>query len=136
MGWLAASLLVGACTSTMVLLPREGGESVTGTISFSGVIAVSLLGRDYQGNYYTTDGGLSTGTYSSYAINSSGNGAHGGGARMGTFQSYLAPKNARALLVATDGTTLRCEFTFGGDGGVGSCTTNDSHEYDVLIKSN
>ena len=109
----------------MILLPREGGDSVTGTVSASGLMAVTLEGRDYQGNYYTTDGGVSSGTFNSY----------GRKFRTGTFQAYTQPKNARALLLAADGNTLRCEFTFSSDGGVGSCTSKDKHEYDLMIKS-
>jgi hypothetical protein len=121
---LAGSLLAG-CASKMILLPREGGESITGTVSSTGVMAVTLAGHDYQGSFVPVDGGTSTGTFNSY----------GRRFRTGTYQTYTPPRNARALLVAGDGNTLRCEFTFGGEGGVGSCITNDRHEYDLMIRN-
>jgi hypothetical protein len=126
LAWCAVVLLLSSCApSRLILLPREGGEAVTGTMSVGGELAVTLLGRDYHGKYYATDGGVSTGTYTSY----------GRRFRTGSYQSFTPPRNARALLLAADGNTLRCEFTFGGDGGAGSCTTNDRHEFDLLIKN-
>jgi len=109
----------------MILLPRAGGESIVGTVSSMGVMAVTVDGRDYHGNYVPTDGGSTTGTFNSY----------GRRFRTGNFNAYTPPRNARALLVAGDGNTLRCEFTFGGEGGVGSCITNDRHEYDLMIRN-
>jgi hypothetical protein len=117
--------VVAGCASKMILYPRDGGDLVIGAITFSGVMNVTLDGRDYHGNFVPTDGGVATGTYNSY----------GRRFRYGTYQSYTPPRNARALLVAADGNTLRCEFTFGGEGGIGSCTTNDREEYDLLIRT-
>lgn len=119
------TLVTAGCASKIILLPRDGGESITGIMSSVGSMAVTLHGRDYRGNYVTTDGGPTTGTFNSY----------GRRFRTGTFNAYTSPKNARALLVAADGNTLRCEFTFGGEGGLGSCTGSDRQQYDLMIRN-
>ncbi|MBL8339517.1 MAG: hypothetical protein JNM97_22315 [Rhodoferax sp.] len=121
---LLSLMLLSACTHTVTLFPRGGGEQAMGTLNdMSKEIEINLKGDKYTGTY--TTGRVSTfGTVQTY------------GARPTTSNVLMSGSSnqAAALLTGPKG-VLRCEFVIEEMiGGNGVCVDTSEAVYDMLVK--
>jgi hypothetical protein len=116
----ALLLALTACTHTITLYPRGGGEQATGTVNDgSKNMEVQLRGDTYAGSYVLGQ------TFGVGMV---------GGANPTTVTTVGTTNNATALLVGPKG-VLRCEFRIvAAQGGNGVCVDSSNTMYDMLIK--
>lgn len=129
---LISAVVLSACSHQIYLQPREGGPTGTGSASDAGVqsgkITVQVGERTYAGRWVSASGG-SIGLMQAYGSNNQG----GTVQAVGFSQNYSTSSTGTALMSAGDGSTMRCEFVYGGSAGYGVCQTNDGKLYDMQI---
>lgn len=117
-------LVLTACSHTITLFPRGGGDQATGTLNdLSKAMEINLKGNRYTGTY-------STGRVSSFGF------VQRYGARPATGNVFMSGSNnqATALLTGSNG-VLRCEFVIDvAIGGNGVCVDTNEAVYDMLVK--
>ena len=125
------ALLTG-CSHAIYIQPRDGGDSGNGTASGSGQsgkISIIVGSRIYSGRWVTAHTGSSFGLMQAYGTNSKG----GSAVATGFSQNYSSGSSGNALMRSEDGSTLRCEFVYGGSAGYGVCQNNEGKLYDMQI---
>ena len=133
---LAAAALSG-CASTyqLQLMPRDSGKLYTGVAhdsgSGEGSMSITIEGKTYNGTWVNATPDRTT----AYAYGAYGYGRRGWGG-LGTMITVDNPNGAeaKALLVASDGSGLRCDFRSGQGYGGGICRDDRAREYDVQIR--
>lgn len=123
-------LCMSGCATTpydLRLVSRGGTDKGTGTIEQlgqgSGSINVSLAGRNYTGTWTATR------TETHGHITSFGRRF----ARTDTISTVSSLQQGLALLSATGGATLRCEFQADYSAGFGHCEDGQGKKYDLQI---
>ena len=135
----ASVLLLAGCASTYELkvMPRDSGRIYTGTAQDTGrgegSIGITIDSKTYNGTWTETQPSTST----AYVMGGFGWGRRGFGG-LGTFVTMDNPQGgeAKALLTASDGSGLRCDFKSGQENRVGGgvCKDDRGREYDVQIR--
>lgn len=134
--WLAAaSILLTACSHTLTFVGQKSGAigsaSITTFGNQSGTMDINLNGKVYTGQwvYSPQGGGMAFGSASAYS--STGQSAFA----TGTATSLPMGGPGSILARATDGSSLRCGFTFSewGRNGIGQCADNTGEVYDLQI---
>ena len=133
----AAALILGGCASTyeLTLMPRDSGKLYYGTAEGGGAqgrISVNIEDKSYNGNWVQV-----TDTRSSGYVSGGFGGWHRGWG-MGGYVSVDNPDGgwAKALLQASDGSGLRCDFRGGNYGfGGGNCRDDKGRIYDVQLRA-
>ncbi len=133
----AAALILGGCASTyqLTLMPRDSGKLYYGTAeggSSEGRISVTIEDKSYNGNWVQVTAERSSG----YVSGGFGGWRRGWG--MGGIVTIDNPDGGwtKALLQASDGSGLRCDFHGGAYGfGGGSCRDDKGRIYDVQLRA-
>ncbi len=136
---LFTALALAGCASTydLKVMPRDSGKIYTGTAqdtgSGEGAISISIEGKTYNGTWTETQPGTTT----AYVMGGFGWGRRGFGG-LGSFVTIDNPQGgeAKALLTASDGSGLRCDFKSGAERrvGGGACKDDRGREYDVQLR--
>ena len=134
-----AALALAGCASSYELrvMPRDSGKMYGGTAQDSGggegAISITIDGKTYNGTWTETQPASATG----YVMGGIGWGRRGWGG-LGSFITMDNPQGseAKALLTASDGSGLRCDFKSGSERRVGGgvCKDDRGREYDVQIR--
>ena len=120
--------LVAACSHTVTLFPRGGGEQATGTLNDgSQNMEIVLKAETYTGSYVL-------GQTFGFGMGQT----FGARPTFGTVMMVGNTNQATALLTSASGkNVLRCEFVLdAASGGNGVCVDKDNVTYDMLAKSN
>jgi hypothetical protein len=136
---LFTALALAGCASTYDLrvMPRDSGKIYTGTAqdagSGEGPMSITIENKTYNGTWTETQPSTTT----AYVMGGFGWGRRGFGG-LGSFVTMDNPQGgeAKALLSASDGTGLRCDFKSGAERRVGGgvCKDDRGREYDVQIR--
>ena len=136
---LIAALALAGCASTydLKVMPRDSGTIYSGTAqdtgSGEGPMSITIDGKTYNGTWTETQPSTTT----AYVMGGFGWGRRGFGG-LGSFITVDNPQGgeAKALLTASDGAGLRCDFKSGGERRVGGgvCKDDRGREYDVQIR--
>jgi hypothetical protein len=138
---LCAALALAGCATThydLALMPRDSGKVYTGTADDTrhgeGNISITIEGKVYDGTWVETQPSEST-AYVSGGLGW-GWGWRGRGGGLGTFVTIDNPQGgeSKALLTASDGSGLRCDFKSGQGHGGGVCRDDKGREYDVQVR--
>ncbi|MEO7741466.1 MAG: hypothetical protein ABIR98_00835 [Usitatibacter sp.] len=131
-----ATLALSGCATTYQLsvMPRDSGKMYTGTATEhangQAALSIAIEGRTYTGTWVTTVPERTHG----FVVGGFGFGRRGMG--LGTVVSIDNPAGgeAKALLSASDGSGLRCDFRSGRGTGGGVCKDDRGKEYDVQLR--
>ena len=117
-------IMLTACSHTITLFPRGGGEQATGTLNDGAKqMTVVLKGETY------------TGTYQKGTFTSHGFGQTYGARPKFTTTTFVGSNNQATALLTSGAHVLRCEFTITeAIGGNGVCVDKDETVYDMLTK--
>ena len=136
---LIATLALAGCASTydLKVMPRDSGKIYTGTATDAGAgegtISITIDNKAYTGTWTETQPSTTT----AYVMGGFGWGRRGWGG-LGSFITLDNPQGAeaKALLTASDGSGLRCDFKSGQERRVGGgvCKDDRGREYDVQIR--
>jgi hypothetical protein len=135
----AAALALSGCASTyqLTVMPRDTGKTYSGFADDAGGsegnISITIEGKEYRGTWVETTPSYSTG----YVSGGVGYGRGWGWRAGGGFISMDNPSGgeSKALLTASDGSGLRCDFRSSrGYGGGGVCRDDKGREYDVQVR--
>ncbi len=134
-----AALLLGGCATTynLSVMPRDSGKLYSGTAedngSGEGRIAIEIESKKYEGTWVQDSPDQARG-YVSGGIGF-GRGRFGWGG-FGTTITVDNPRgaHAKALLTASDGSGLRCDFRSSQSRGAGVCRDDKGREYDVQLR--
>ena len=131
---IAALALSGCATSyELTVMPQDSGKLYSGTADENangeGHISITIENRTYSGTWVETQPSQTTGYVSG-----------GFGFRRGGIGSFITMDNpqggeAKALLTASDGSGLRCDFKSGASRGGGVCRDDKGRLYDVQIRA-
>jgi hypothetical protein len=136
-----AALALSGCATTYQLsvMPRDSGKMYSGTATQGGGgegrISIEIEGKTYAGTWVQmapdrTYGFVSGGAGYGYGSR------WGGWGGMGTVSvDNPSGSEAKALLSASDGSGLRCEFRSGYSTGGGVCKDDRGKEYDVQLRA-
>jgi hypothetical protein len=140
---LCAALALAGCATThnydLSLMPRDSGKVYAGTAEDSGrgegSISVTIDAKVYNGTWVETQPSQST----AYVSGGLGWGWGGRGRGMGSLGTFVTIDNpqggeSKALLTASDGSGLRCDFKSGQGRGGGVCRDDKGREYDVQVR--
>ena len=139
---LALAALSGCATVTnyqLTAMPRDSGKLYSGAAqdngSTEGPISITIEDKTYTGTWVQTRP-ASTSGYVSGGYGAGYPGMHGGWYG-GGFISMDNPAGgaAKALLTASDGTGLRCDFKSGQGSGGGECRDDKGRMYDVQVRA-
>ncbi|HYC36534.1 MAG TPA: hypothetical protein VEC19_08950 [Usitatibacter sp.] len=133
----AAALALSGCATTyqLSLMPRDSGKMYSGTAvenaNGEGTISVTLEGKTYNGTWVQTQPARTHG----FVTGGLGWGRRGFGG-LGAMVTMDNPQGgeAKALLSASDGSGLRCDFKSGEGRGGGVCRDDRGKEYDVQLR--
>jgi hypothetical protein len=133
---LLAGLVLSGCASTyqLQLMPRDSGKLYTGVAhdagNGEGSMSITIEGKTYNGTWVQSTPDRTTG----YAYG--GYGYRRGWGGLGTMVTIDNPNGAeaKALLTASDGSGLRCDFRSGQGYGGGVCRDDRAREFDVQIR--
>ena len=135
-----AALALSGCATTYQLsvMPRDSGKMYSGTATqgggSEGRISIEIEGKTYAGTWVQTAPDRSYG----YVSGGAGYG-YGWGPRWGGMATISVDNpsgsEAKALLSASDGSGLRCEFRSGYSTGGGVCRDDRGKEYDVQLRA-
>jgi len=136
---LIATLALAGCASTydLKVMPRDSGRLYSGTAqdngSGEGPMSITIDNKTYSGTWTETQPSTTT----AYVMGGFGWGRRGFGG-LGSFITVDNPNGgeAKALLTASDGSGMRCDFKSGGERRVGGgvCKDDRGREYDVQIR--
>jgi len=136
---LIAALALAGCASTydLKVMPRDSGRLYSGTAqdngSGEGPMSITIDNKTYSGTWTETQPSTTT----AYVMGGFGWGRRGFGG-LGSFITVDNPNGgeAKALLTASDGSGMRCDFKSGGERRVGGgvCKDDRGREYDVQIR--
>jgi hypothetical protein len=135
---LLAALALSGCASTyqLTVMPRDSGKLYSGVAEGSGGgegrISITIEDKTYNGTWVETTPAYTTGYVSGGVGYGRGWGWRGGAG----FVSAENPNGAesKALLNATDGSGLRCDFRSGYGFGGGMCFDDKGRAYDVQVR--
>ena len=136
---LIAALALAGCASTyqLTVMPRDSGKIYTGIAEDAGNgegrISITLEDKTYTGTWVETQPSQATG----YVTGGLGWGwGWRGRGGLGTFITIDNPQGSesKALLTATDGSGLRCDFKSGQGRGGGVCHDDKGRAYDVQVR--
>lgn len=136
---LVAALALSGCASTyhLTVMPRDSGKLYSGfaedTGRNEGIISIAIDGKTYAGTWVETQAAHAT------AYVSGGLGWGWGWRGRGGLGSFVTIENphgseSKALLTASDGSGLRCDFKSGQGRGGGVCRDDKGREYDVQVR--
>jgi hypothetical protein len=134
----AAALVAGGCATAydLKLMPRDSGKVYSGFADSpdggEGRISITIENKTYNGTWVQSVPERSTGFVT-------GGFGFGRGWRFGGLGTTVTIDNpgggiAKALLTASDGSGLRCDFQGGRWHGGGLCRDDRGREYDVQIR--
>ena len=134
----ALTLLLAGCGSTysLTLMPRTSGQQYFGeAISAGGDeadVSIVIGARTYKGTWVVSRPPPTTGFSVGGAF-----GTYGRGVGTSVTIDAQAGTDAKALLRASDGSGLRCDFKGinGGGAGGGTCQDDQGLVYDVQIRT-
>ena len=136
---LFTALVLAGCASTydLKVMPRDSGRIYSGTAqdngSGEGPMSITIEAKTYNGTWTETQPSTTT----AYVMGGFGWGRRGFGG-LGSFITVDNPQGgeAKALLSASDGSGMRCDFKSGGERRVGGgvCKDDRGREYDVQIR--
>ena len=141
---LIASLALTGCAATtyqLAVMPRDSGKIYSGVAhagsGSEGPIAITIEGREYRGTWVQTVPSYSTGFTTGFGWG--GRGGRGWGYHGAVGGSYTMDNpqggEVKALLTASDGAGLRCDFRGGPTlRGGGACRDDKGMTYDVQIR--
>jgi hypothetical protein len=139
---LCAALALAGCATTnydLALMPRDSGKVYTGTADDNGRgegrISITIEGKTYNGTWVETQASEAT----AYVSGGLGWGWGWRGRGMGSLGTFITIDNpqggeSKALLTASDGSGLRCDFKGGQGRGGGVCKDDKGREYDVQVR--
>ncbi len=121
---IALCLSVCGCSHALTLMAIDGGGTGMGRatgVGGRGTLEVQLAGKTFTGTWVNAQGG-------SVGFGSVGRASF-------TTTSVDAGSTGSALLSASDGSTLRCRFVYGGmsGAGYGQCEDNAGKRYELQI---
>lgn len=112
-----ASLALVGCGGSLRLL--EGGKVHLGKYDAVGkTLSVAVDGLNYSGTYITN----ASSSYSGFFV----------GARYVPVNTYSSGSMGRAILTASSGNVIRCEFMVQSMSAQGTCTDNNGKLYDLI----
>lgn len=131
---LVLAIALSGCAYNLTLHPRDGGPVGSGTANSSNKsLTIDLAGKTYRGTY-VYDGGspvFSQTFGNATAFNRFGTTSAYGSA---TTTGYVPGSGqGRVVAFASDGSSIRCEFTFRQGSGIGVCEDNTNKPYDLVI---
>ena len=132
-----AAFALGGCATTYQLsvMPRDSGKMYSGTATEhangEASLTIAIEGKTYSGTWVPTVPDRTHG----FVVGGFGFGRRGGG--LGTIIAMDNPQGgeAKALLSASDGSGLRCDFKSGQGHGGGVCKDDRGKEYDVQLRA-
>jgi hypothetical protein len=135
---LALAALLAGCASTysLTLMPRTSGQQYFGeAVSAAGdeaEVSIVIGERTYKGTWVVSRPPPTTGFSVGGAF-----GTYGRGVGTSVTIDAQAGTDAKALLRASDGSGLRCDFKGinGGGAGGGTCQDDQGLVYDVQIRT-
>jgi hypothetical protein len=138
---LVAALALAGCANTynLTVMPRDSGKLYSGVASDAGsgagegLISITIEGTTYNGTWVETTPSQATG----YVTGGVGWGWGGRGrGSLGSFVTMDNPQGgeAKALLTASNGSGLRCDFRSGYGRGGGVCLDDKGKAYDVQAR--
>ena len=135
---LALAALLAGCASTysLTLMPRTSGQQYFGeAVSAAGdeaEVSIVIGERTYKGTWVVSRPPPTTGFSVGGAF-----GTYGRGVGTSVTIDAQAGTDAKALLHASDGSGLRCDFkgVNGGGAGGGTCQDDQGLVYDVQIRT-
>jgi hypothetical protein len=135
---LIAALALAGCASTyqLTVMPRDSGRLYSGVAddngSGEGHISITIEDKAYNGTWVETQPSQATG----YVTGGVGWGGWRGRGSLGTFITMDNPQGgeSKALLTASDGSGLRCDFRSGAGRGGGVCHDDKGRAYDVQVR--
>jgi hypothetical protein len=141
---LVAALTLCGCATThydLALMPRDSGKVYAGTADDTGHgegrISITIEGKTYNGTWVESQPSTAT-AYVSGGLGWGWGGwrGRGGMGSLGTFVTMDNPQGgeSKALLTASDGSGLRCDFKSGQGRGGGVCRDDKGREYDVQVR--
>ena len=130
-----AALALSGCATTYQLsvMPRDSGKMYSGTAregaGGEGRISIEIEGKTYAGTW------VQMAPERTHGFVTGGFGRRGFG--FGSFVTIDNPAGgeAKALLTASDGSGLRCDFKSGHGTGGGVCRDDRGKEYDVQLRA-
>lgn len=122
-------LVLTGCSGMIQLMPRDSGKvysgTVQGSITGTGVIAITIDGEQYTGPVVRTSSIDSAGLLQQYGKRS--------GASFGSTTSVGGTATLKGILSSPNGRGLRCEFTSDGSGGGGVCSDDQGRVFDAIV---
>jgi hypothetical protein len=135
----AAALLLAGCATSYQLsvMPRDSGKMYPGMVESTyggeGRISITIEDKTYNGTWVQTSPDYATG-YVSGGIGWGGWGHRGWGGAGFISMDNPYGGTAKALLSASDGSGLRCDFRSSQGLGGGMCRDDRGREYDVQLR--
>jgi len=115
--------LVSGCSGNLYLLDKNNRQDVVTYNPLNKTMEVVHNGVLYKGDY-VTDSRVGYGNTYTY----------GQKPAYGNTQVYIAGKNGRALLLASNGDKLSCQFTYDSKL-IGTCESNKGEKFDLVSNS-
>lgn len=121
---IALLLVLAGCGGQAFLIDRAGTQHGGKFDTMTRTLEVNVGGKLYSGHYITNQS--VTPVYTTGMV----------GTRMvGANTLAVTPGNAgRALLRASDGSTIECEFSYQGNAAIGTCRGNDGATYQLTTR--
>lgn len=117
--------LLCSCGGAMVIMPRDGGGASEGSFdTLTKTMQIHANGKVYSGPYVTN-------ASSSY---SSGNAYSGTKSAFASGRTFHSGNSGVALLTASDGDSMRCEFQYDSMNGIGVCQDRAGRIFDFTTK--
>jgi hypothetical protein len=137
----ATAVALSGCATTyqLSLMPRDSGKVYTGSAEDTGDgegrISITLEDKTYSGTWVETQPSQATG-YVTGGVGWGWGWRRGGMGSLGSFITIDNPQGSesKALLTASDGSGLRCDFKGGQGHGGGVCRDDKGREYDVQVR--
>lgn len=115
--------LAGCAQPTLYLIDKNNKENIVTYSTMTKSMEVTRNGVLYKGNY-VTDSKVGYGNVQTY----------GAKPAFGATQVYTPGSNGRAILFASNGDKLSCEFTYDDNTAIGVCTNNNGDKFDLVTK--
>jgi len=115
--------LLAGCSGNLYLLDKNNKQDVVTYNPLSKTMEVTHNGVLYKGDYVTDSRTAYGNTYT-----------YGKKPAYGNTQVYISGKNGRALLFASNGDKISCEFTYDSKL-IGACESNSGEKFDLVSNS-
>lgn len=112
--------LIAGCSGSLYLIDKSNKQDVVTYNSLTQTMEVTHNGVLYKGDYVTDSRTAYGNTYT-----------YGKKPAYGSTQVYISGKNGRAILFASNGDKLSCQFTYDSKL-IGTCENNKGEKFDLI----